>query len=448
MSTSASNEQQKEPLFFLQPTILVTGVKSFNDFLPVGNSTAQCINRLMRLAVVVAILVAIIFRSWWPIVTVGGLLLIAFLIGWGYQAYLRSRRERAIVQQALAERVDERVSTANEESRQERVSRTENASIEMPQINSQLLGDSRPSSSLYSTATTVDASEITDKRATKEKEENEEKADEKATVGEMADDHECVVVENDNPLCEFDRAVPLLPDCAVDHRYEQIVDEQRRLYEREFGARDCVVARLEQCAPYDPRATIPNPSCRSVVTPACQKPVNRLNNAASFSDGSCARNDMGCTTSAGGNSAADKEERAIAQARLQGNPSVGRVSSMIGLSATDANLSNLPNTYRKSSLNTRIDNIYDDVQRQGPSGTRARTTQMETGGQGRPVHDPTEKFLNSMWQDSTEQNWKTQFLDRRPAPWLNPADPTSRRLEEQAAASRSAYKSMNWNYGP
>lgn len=450
--------KQSEPFFFNQPTILVTNVRGPVDFVPplVGaESTAQCINRIARLSIIIAIVLSIILRSWWPIVTVGGLLLLATLIAYGVDTYNKQRAKKGIVAAAAAEEKGAAAAVAEEEASRNventRTSSSAAAPAPLPPplqtvsatkavfVKTEGEGDAgaeeggATEAQRKSSPTTLDSNDfsqvLSEYRVAAAPDQLDQAAEEREDGIAAEIDTNPVL-----PRC----AVPL---CAVDNRYNEIVAEQTRLYDRDYGAQNRIAAQLEQCAPYDPTATIPQPSRRKVVFPVCQDA--QRNNALQFGDGSCAR----------GESAADKEERAIATARLHGNPNVGRVSTMIGINAEQATMEHLPNAYRKSSMTTSIDNIYDSAQQQGPAGTSTKTAkeqqrQQQQQQQGRPMHDPTERFLNDMWADSTEQIWKTQFLDRRPPPFLNPAHPSSRKLEEQAAVSRSQYRGFNMHYGP
>lgn len=66
----------------------------------------------------------------------------------------------------------------------------------------------------------------------------------------------------------------------------------------------------------------------------------------------------------------------------------------------------------------------------------------------RTISDPTERMLHEMYQDVNERFHATMISERVPPAWINPAHPESRRREEQAAVERDSYRGLSWGQGP
>jgi len=229
---------------------------------------------------------------------------------------------------------------------------------------------------------------------------------------------------------------PLSPFAqAMMERYKEIAAQEKQRRAPCMNA----LAKLERDAPYDPTATIPNPARHNnwlqvdpryrAEDPLPYKHVRAQ--AVGYADdvpseelrGSLMNRIMKDTDGKGPNGA--------------GNAA----TTLIGIDPESASLSQVSSLYRRSALHDNVDSIY-------AGANSCRPQQQTNKGPCNVVHDPTERMINDMYEDSTDRIWKQEFLDRRPPPWINPNDSQSRRAEEQAAIDRQSWRGFSMHQGP
>lgn len=507
---------------YKKPSVLWTDLRGIKDFLPTSAKksvrSAEFFNRSVRFITLLAIILAIAFRSWWPVLVGGGLFLLILLLSAGLESVARrSRAQGAVVGAAVATAAGgtENGSLAANNRRQASPlknaaagggqtngnnstgngngkgngnrANVDNASVSATgtkaqdiaaeRANQSAVGVRSPSNTVASRGLTGAAAATRIAAARQEAVETRAAAvvdrgvdlsapngfDEATYLGASCDAMPCCGMECSKPLLdsmtpEQLRAAnirmrpkepypePLSPFAQeMMERYREIAaQEEKRRAKAECTDRG--VAVLERDDPYDPTATIPNPSRHNnwlqvdpryeADTPLPYKHVRAQ--AVGYADdvqsdelrGSLMKKIMRDTNGKGPNGA--------------GNT----MTTMIGINPESASLSQVSSLYRRSSLHDNVGTIYA-----GANSCRPKAQQSTAGG-GRGdarcnvVHDPTERMINDMYEDSTDRVWKQQFLDRRPPPWINPNDSQSRRAEEQSAADRQSWRGFSLHQGP
>lgn len=547
---------------YKKPSVLWTDVRGIKDFLPSSTNrsvrSAEFFNRSVRFITLLAIILAIAFRSWWPVLVGGGLFLLILLLSAGLEtATRRARAEGAVagatVATAIAENVtgsrDATSSTNNAANKDAIVTTTTDVQTRKEQGNGALRqnnqqttvvppaqpiangqnGPSQPNATSLANSTTNrtfggtknggtksltsangqpsgmsngdQSSNSSQSSAARQKRMgNESVADITDNVGYNRNTSEAIADLGPQmkqvPGRDFrvgnkgqqdlispsysvarpcsDGSCNAMPCCGVDCNRslldsmsaEQLraANIQRRPTEpfpeplspfaqammaryKEIAAQEerrrapCtnVLAKLEKDDPYDPTATIPNPSRHNnwlqvdaryrAEDPLPYKHVRAQ--AVGYSDdvpseqlrGSLMNRMLKETDGKGPNGA--------------GNPS----TTLIGIDPESASLSQVSSLYRRSSLHDNVDSIY-------AGANSCRPQQQPVKGPCNVVHDPTERMINDMYEDSTDRVWKQEFLDRRPPPWINPNDSQSRRAEEQAAIDRQSWRGFSMHQGP
>lgn len=464
-----------EPYFFQRPSVLWTGVSGVSDFVPPlqRGATPTCINRITRLALIVAVVLAIVFRSWWPIVVGGGLLLLSLVIASGLEAATRQRHNQGHQDE------DDDISSGSNSgggddggdggggSRAD--TSAHSAPSSFPEASIFLepdFGFDGGQQSFASDDMTVSAPTPTSALSSQKQSPNtlnshdfsavlsEHRVDENtdpilpasaspSPVGSAGSDVSSTLSTSASAAGQNGGegvTCPLGPFAqAMEQRYNELVEQEAK----QCDEQECRLRALEQIDPYDPAATIPNPSRHNnwldVDARYKKEPPYRHVRAQAVGYGDDApASEVG----------KEQQEylRKKEQACRDANPNVGRVSTMIGINPETASLDHMPSSYRRSSLHNDIDSIYARAQSKGTAVTSATGPCGAPGA--RPIYDPTERMLHEMYQDVGDTFWKTAFADRAPPSWINPNHPDTRRREEQAAIERQSWRGFSMRQGP
>lgn len=378
--TDATEAAATQPFFFVQPSALWSGVHSIRDFLPQpptrGAAAAPYVNSATRFLLVVALVLAIVLRSLWPIAIGAGVLLLAMLLAAGYAAIRRATAPRPL-QSAFVDMAGDVL--------EERVA--DEALVER-QLQADTLVDGDPAAA-------------------------------------------CDVAARD----EFAR--------LMNERYAETAvraREQTALAQPMYEA-------LNALEPYDPAATIPNPSRHNnwYEVDARYRPASpwtfahKRVQAVGYADDVPADQVGPTKVPVESHTAADLPAP---------SESAGRATNILGLNPDQARTEHMPHMYREgSSLNAAgcVDDIY--AQRRAAARAQPATTPANDAVTT-PMQDPTERMIESMYKDVDETFWQTMIADRAPPPFINPNDSQARRREEAAALERQSWRAFSMHQGP
>lgn len=376
-SARAPPPPSDEAYIFVQPSALWLGVDSIRDFLPlpVGGSdrglTPRYVNRATRFLLIVAIVLAIVLRSLWPIAIGAAVLLLGMLIAAGYQAVQNRRNNASFV------------------------------AIEGDVVRSK------------------EQEELNDAEVADEAEFERQLQDD-TTISATAPDAQCQIANRD----EFAR--------LMQERFAETAMQAREQAAEAVSTID----ELNRLEPYDPAATIPNPSRHNnwYEVDARYRPASPWTYAhkrvqAVGYDDDAPPEDVGPTVASATDALAPSE-------------SVGRAANLVGLNAEQADPEHMPNMYREDSGVKEaacVDDIYAHRRKPRSDGGSEKMT---------PMQDPTERMIESMYQDIDETFWQTMIAERAPPAFINPNDSQARRREEAAATERQSWRGFSMHMGP
>lgn len=386
--TDATDAAAAQPYFFVQPSALWSGVKSIRDFLPQppvrGAPAAPYVNSATRFLLVVAIVLAIVLRSVWPIAVGAGVLLLGMLIAAGYQAVQNSRNNSAAF-----------VAIEGDVVREEEA--------------------------------------VTDAEVADEAEFERQLQDDTA-ISATAPDAQCQIANRD----EFAR--------LMQERYVETAAQARE----QAAEAVSIIDELNRVEPYDPAATIPNPSRHNnwYEVDARYRPASPFTYAhkrvqAVGYDDDAPPADVGPPATTATTTAAELTHSTVTASALAPSESAGRAENLVGLSAEEAQAENMPNMYREGSAVQAaacVDGIY--AHRRKPRSDDSSEQHIT------PMQDPTERMIESMYKDIDETFWQTMIAERAPPSFINPNDSQARRREEAAAAERQSWRGFSMHMGP
>lgn len=378
-ATEPTEAAAAQPYFFVQPSALWSGVRSIRDFLPQppvrGAEAAPYVNSATRFLLVVALVLAIILRSLWPIAIGAGVLLLAMLLAAGYAAIRRATAPRP------------------------------------PQLSFvDMAGDVQ-----------------------------ERVADEALVERQLQDD---TLVDGDRDAA-----------CDVAAR-----DEFARLMSERYA--DTAVRAREQAAlaqpmyealnalePYDPAATIPNPSRHNnwYEVDARYRPASPWTFAHKRVQAVGYPDDVPADQVGPAKAPAESHTAADLPAPFE---SAGRATNILGINPDQARPEHMPHMYREGS-SLKAAGCVDDIYAQRRAAARAQQgTAPANESVTTPMQDPTERMIESMYKDVDETFWQTMIADRAPPPFINPNDSQARRREEAAALERQSWRAFSMHQGP
>ena len=387
-----------------------------NAFVPDGTlgwTSAPNVNRLTRIALIVAVLLSIILRSWWPIAIGAGGASLVLLIAYGLQ--VQQDRERRRQRAMAAER-----------------------------------GDSEPLLSLNTDSV----------------------GDEAFPVHDVLSEHSVDANGETGAASVF--FPPEFPPSA-DERHQRAADSLRTngaadengawatssYVPNEFNPRTNAAEcdQYPQCGPggpqacasacSDPRADIPNPSrhnryekvdARYNLSAMQPQPVTVVDNGALLADRDSASHNHPLAKSGAPSATFGIDPRSASVAQLTGN--YQRPQSLSATYMAPLRSSNSQEMAPlRSSNSPKMAPLRNSAEMATQRSSEAAGPTMEQ------TRTQTDRMLQKMYMDKNEYFWDEMVAQRAPDWRQNPNDPRNRLALQQKEIERQSYRGLQWSQG-